>query len=93
MIGYLTMIAIAINEGNSDNEGNTGGYDGPSLPDRPERKFLPMQQQAMRLLPRVVPPEDRDHFMERFHAFATGKETSPCPLTGTTGKVCNTNTA
>jgi hypothetical protein len=41
----------------------------------------------------VVPPEDRDHFKERFHAFATGKETSPCPLTGMTGKVCNTKAA
>jgi hypothetical protein len=39
------------------------------------------------------PPEDRDHFKERFHAFASGKETSPCPLTGTTGKVCTTNAA
>jgi hypothetical protein len=39
----------------------------------------------------AVPPEERAHFKERFHAFSTGKETSPCPLTGTTGKVCNTN--
>jgi hypothetical protein len=47
----------------------------------------------MRLLSIAVRPEDRDHFKERFHALATGKETSLCPLTGTTGKVYNTNAA
>ena len=78
-------------DSDSDNEGDSGGYDGPCLPDRPERKFLPSQRQAMRLLSMAVPPEERAHFKERFHAFSTGKETSPCPLTGTTGKVCNTN--
>ena len=52
----------------SNNEGDSGGYDGPCLPDRPERKFLPLQRQAMRLLSMAVPPEDRAHFRERFHA-------------------------
>ena len=80
-------------DSDSDNEGDSGGYDGPCLPDRPERKFLPSQRQAMRLLSMAVPPEERAHFKERFHAFSTGKETSLCPLTGTTGKVCNTNAA
>ena len=47
----------------------------------------------MQLLSMAVPPEDRAYFKERFHAFLTGKETSLCPLTGTTGKVCNTNAA
>ncbi|KAI2499386.1 hypothetical protein MHU86_15098 [Fragilaria crotonensis] len=47
----------------------------------------------MLLLSMAVPPEDRAHFKERYHAFATGKETSPCPLAGTTRKVCNTNVA
>jgi hypothetical protein len=28
---------------NSTDEGNSGGYDGRCLPDRPERKFLPSQ--------------------------------------------------
>ena len=73
-------------DSDSDNEGDSGGYDGPCLPDRPERKFLPSQRQAMRLLSMAVPPEERAHFKERFHAFSTGKETSLCPLTGTTGK-------
>jgi hypothetical protein len=63
------------------------------LPDRLKRKFLTLQRQALQLLSMAVPPEDRDHFKERFHAFASGKETSPCPLTGTTGKVCTTNAA
>ena len=80
-------------DGDSDNEGDVGGYDGPCLPNRPERKFLPSQRQAMLLLSMAVPPEDRAHFKERYHAFATGKETSPCPLAGTTRKVCNTNVA
>jgi hypothetical protein len=80
-------------DSNSDNEGDSGGYDGPCLPDRPEYKFLPSQRQAMRLLSMAVPPEDRAHFKERFHAFTPGKETSPFHLTGTTGKVCNTNAA
>ena len=56
-------------------------------------QILPSQRQAMRLFSMAEPPEDRDHFKERFHAFATGKETSPCPLTGMTGKVCNTKAA
>ena len=80
-------------DSDSNNECDSGGYDCPCLPDRPPRKFLPSQRQAMRLLSMAVPPEDRAHFKERFHAFATGKETSPCPLTGTTGKVYNTNAA
>jgi hypothetical protein len=80
-------------DSNSNHEGDSGGYDGLCLPDQPKCKFLPLQQQAMQLLSMAVPPEDRDHFKERFHAFATGKETSLCPLTGTTGKVCNTNAA
>ncbi len=71
-------------DSNSNNEGNSGGYDGPCLP---------LQQLAMQLLSMAVPPEDRDHFKERSHAFATGKETSPCPLIGMTGKVCNTSAA
>ena len=77
-------------ESNSDNDGDSGGYDGPCLPDRPPRKFLPSQRQAMRLLSMAVPPEDRDHFKERFHAFATGKETCPVSVGYTSGKVCNT---
>jgi hypothetical protein len=80
-------------DSDSENEDDSGGYDGPYLPDQPERKFLPSQRQAMQFLSMAVPSEDRDHFKERFHAFATGEETSQCHLTGTTGKVCNTNAA
>ena len=62
----------------ANEDGDSCGYDGTGLPDRPPRKFLPLQRQAMRLLSMAVPPEDRARFKERFHAFATGKETSPC---------------
>ncbi len=82
-------------DSDSDIEGDSaGGYDSRCLPDRPERNFLPSQRQDMRMLSRMaLPPKDRAYFKKRFHAFATGKETSPCPLTGTTGKVCTTNAA
>jgi hypothetical protein len=77
-------------DSDSDNEGDSGGYDGPGLPDRLPREFLPSQRQAMRLLSMAVPPEDRAHFKERFHAFATGKETCPVSAGNTSKKVCNT---
>ena len=78
-------------DSDGDNDGDSCGYDGTCLPDRPPRNFLPSQQQAMRLLSMTVPPEDRARFRERFRAFASGKETSPCPLVGCTEKVCNTS--
>ena len=81
-------------DSDSDNEGDSGGYDGACLPNRPARKFLPSQRQAMLLLSMAVPPEDRACFKERFHAFANGKETSLFPMTaGHDGKVCNTEAA
>ncbi len=77
-------------DSNSNNEGNSGDYDGRCLPDRPESKILPSQRQAMRLFSMAEPPEDRDHFKERFHTFETGKETSLCPLTGAGAMACIT---
>ena len=85
MIGILTSIAIVMMQAIA-----SGGYDGPGLLDRLPREFLPSQQQAMRLLSMAVPPGDRAHFKERFHAFATGKETCPVSVGYTSGKVCNT---
>jgi hypothetical protein len=74
-----------------DGEGDdVHGYDGPSLPDRPPRKFLPSQRQAMSLLCMALPPEDRPVFQHRFCAFATGDSTPSCLPNG---MVCNTSVA
>ena len=69
--------------GDSDNEDDNAGYDGPCLPNRPKRKFLPSQMQAMALLSMALPPEDRGAFEDRFCSFKTGEAKPPCPPTGT----------
>ena len=69
---------------------DANGYDGPCLPDRPPRKFLPSQRQAMALLCMALPPEDRVGFQDRFRAFATGEAEPTCH---TAGIVCNTSVA
>ena len=73
------------NGGNSDcdNEDDNAGYDGPCLPNRPKRKFLPSQTQAKALLSMAVPPEDRGAFEDCFRSFKAGKAKPPCPLTET----------
>ena len=78
-------------DSDGDNDGHSCGYDGTCLPDRPPPNFLPSQRHAVRLLSMAVPLEDRARFRERFRAFASRKETSPCPLVGCTEKVCNTS--
>ena len=52
---------------------DANGYDGPCLPDRPPRKFLPSQRQAMALLCMALPREDCVGFQDRLCAFATGE--------------------
>jgi hypothetical protein len=75
-------------DSDSDNELDSAGYDGPCLPNRPRRRFLPSQAQAMALLSMAVPPEDRSAFVDRFCSFKTGEAKPACPYTGT---VCRTN--
>ena len=73
-----------------ESDSDSAGYDGPCLPDRPPRKFLPLERQAMALLSMAVPPEDRAAFEDCFRNFATGEAKPPCPPTGT---VCKTSAA
>ena len=77
-------------DSDSDNELDSAGYEGPCLPNRPARRFLPSQTQAMALLSMAVPPEDRSAFVDRFCSFKTGEAEPACPLTGT---VCRTSAA
>ena len=70
-------------DSDSDNEFDSAGYDGPCLPNRPPRRFLPSQAQAMALLSMAVPPEDRSAFVDRFCSFKTGEAEPACPSTGT----------
>ena len=74
-------------DSDSDNDDDNAGYNGPCLPNRPKRKFLPSQTQAMALLSMAVPPEDRAAFEDRFRSFKTGIAKPLCPPTGT---VCKT---
>ena len=74
-----------------DGEGDdANGYDGPCLSDRPPRKFLPSQRQAMALLCMALSPEDRAEFQDRLCVFATGEGEPSCPPNGI---VCNTSVA
>ena len=73
-----------------ESDSDSAGYDGPCLPDRPPRKFLPLERQAMALLSMAVPPEDRGVFEDRFRSFKTGQAKPTCPSTGT---VCRTSAA
>jgi hypothetical protein len=67
-------------DSDSDNELDSAGYDGPCLPNRPKRKFLPSQTQAMTLLSMaVVPPEDRDAFEDRFRSSRLVKQNLRVP--------------
>jgi hypothetical protein len=75
-------------DSDSDNDDDNAGYDGPCLPNRPKRQFLPSQTQAMALLSMAVPPEDRSAFVDRFCSFKTGEAKPACPCTGT---VCRTS--
>ena len=77
-------------DSDSDNDDDNAGYNGPCLPNRPKRKFLPSQTQAMALLSMAVPPEDRGVFEDRFRSFKTGQAKPTCPSTGT---VCRTSAA
>ena len=77
-------------DSDSDNEGDSAGYDGPCLMHRSKRIFLPSQTQAMALLSMAVPPKDRAAFEDCFCSFKTGKAKPPCPTTGT---VCKTSAA
>ena len=70
-------------DSDSDNDDDNTGYDGPCLPNRPKRKFLPSQTQVMALLSMAVPPEDRGAFEDRFRSFKTGEVKPTCPSTGT----------
>ena len=74
-------------DSDSDNELDSAGYEGPCLPNRPKRRFLPSQTQAMALLSMAVPPEDRAALEDRFRSFKTGIAKPLCPPTGT---VCKT---
>ena len=66
-------------DGDSDNERDSAGYKGSCLPNRPKRRFLPSQTQAMALLSMAVPPEDRAAFEDRFRSFKTGIAKPSCP--------------
>ena len=70
-------------DSDSDNELDSAGYEGPCLPNRPKRRFLPSQTQDMALLSMAVPPEDRAAFEDRFRSFKTGTAKPLCPPTGT----------
>jgi hypothetical protein len=75
-------------DSDSDNELDSAGYEGPCLPNRPARSFLPSQRQAMALLSMAVPPEDRSAFVDRFCSFKSGEAEPACPWTG---MVCRTS--